>query len=192
MKHLDALIALLRPLGVYDLSEGSFSGAQLVALGEALDAARSRLAQNLRESIPATALDRGLEAYEELLPQRPAADTPEERRQALFALLTMGGSSGHDINAALAGCGIQAVASALPDGTLAVRFPGRMGVPEQFARRSAMIEEILPCHLPAVYVFRYVQWQDFAQLHLCWQELAGRSWAALPEYDIYAAGAPVV
>ena len=39
MNYADELVSMLRPLGVYSFQEGSFSLAELQALGAALDAA---------------------------------------------------------------------------------------------------------------------------------------------------------
>lgn len=87
------LRALLAPLGVYDLTDGSVSGAELYALGGALDAAGGRLDSVERESLTATAEGEGLLRRETLFARRPAAVTAEERRAAIAALLQIDGDS---------------------------------------------------------------------------------------------------
>ena len=81
------LRALLAPLGVYDLRDGTINGAELYALGIGMDAVSQRLETVERESLTATAEDEGLSRREALFARRPAAVTPEERRAAIAALL---------------------------------------------------------------------------------------------------------
>ena len=57
MSYAQRLMALLRPLGVYTFRDGSFSMAQLEALGAQMDAARAVLEKNGRESIVMSAED---------------------------------------------------------------------------------------------------------------------------------------
>ena len=72
------LRALLAPLGVYDLRDGTINGAELYALGIGMDAVSQRLETVERESLTATAEDEGLSRREALFARRPAAVTPEE------------------------------------------------------------------------------------------------------------------
>ena len=51
---------LLSPLGIYNLDGGSVNGAELYALGRALDRTGQRLETVERESVTATAEDEGL------------------------------------------------------------------------------------------------------------------------------------
>lgn len=74
---------LLEPLGIYDLSEESVSGAEIFALGAGLDTVSQQLERTEREALTATAQEEGLTRREALFARRPAADTPEERRKAL-------------------------------------------------------------------------------------------------------------
>ena len=84
---------LLSPLGVYDLGDGSVNGAELYALGEALDRTARRLETVERESVAATAEEEGLDRREALFARRPAAVTARERRDAVAALLQIDGDS---------------------------------------------------------------------------------------------------
>ena len=74
---------LLEPLGIYDLSEESVSGAEIFALGAGLDTVSQQLERTEREALTATAQEEGLTRREALFARRPAADTPEERRKAI-------------------------------------------------------------------------------------------------------------
>ena len=60
MNYADELVSMLRPLGVYSFQEGSFSLAELQALGAALDAADEAFGAAQKESIVMTAQDEGL------------------------------------------------------------------------------------------------------------------------------------
>ena len=52
---------LLSPLGIYNLDGSSVNGAELYALGRALDRTGQRLETVERESVTATAEDEGLD-----------------------------------------------------------------------------------------------------------------------------------
>ena len=86
-KYEGYLQALLAPLGLYDLTGGRQQGSELAALGAALDGVDDRLALAEREGLLATAEGTGLERREALFRRKPAAVTPEERREAIAALL---------------------------------------------------------------------------------------------------------
>ena len=101
---------LLEPLGIYDLSEESVSGAEIFALGAGLDTVSQQLERTEREALTATAQEEGLTRREALFARRPAADTPEERRKAIAALLQIDADSltPETINLTISGCGIRA------------------------------------------------------------------------------------
>ena len=164
---------LLAPLGVYDLSRGSISGAELYALGIPLDQTCERLETIEREAVTATAEDEGLRRREALFARRPAAVTPEERRAAIAALLQIDGDSltPTAINRAIRGCGIWARALEIDTGHLRVIFPGVGGIPAEFDQIQKIILDILPCHLEVEFYFRYLTWAE------C--ERAGYTWAAV-------------
>ena len=84
-KYEGYLQALLAPLGLYDLTGGRQQGSELAALGAALDGVDDRLALAEREGLLATAEGTGLERREALFQRKPAAVTPEERREAIAA-----------------------------------------------------------------------------------------------------------
>lgn len=167
------LRALLAPLGVYDLREGTVNGAELSALGAGLDAAAERLDTVEREAVTATAEDEGLDRREALFARRPAATTPRERRAAIAALLQIDGDSltPAAIDRAIRGCGIRARALELGEGKLRVIFPEVAGIPAEFEQISRIILDILPCHLEVEFYFRYLTWAECEQ--------AGYTWAAV-------------
>ena len=57
---------LLEPLGIYDLSEESVSGAEIFALGAGLDTVSQQLERTEREALTATAQEEGLTRREAL------------------------------------------------------------------------------------------------------------------------------
>lgn len=164
---------LLAPLGIYDLNGGSVNGAELYALGQALDRTGQRLEVVEREAVTATAEDEGLRRRETLFTRRPAAVTAQERRDAIAALLQIDGDSltPAAINHAIQGCGIRARALEMDTGHLRVIFPGVGGVPAEFEQIREIILDILPCHLEVEFYFRYLTWVE------C--ERGGYTWAAL-------------
>ncbi len=162
---------LLKPLGVYDLSQDTINGAEIDALGAALDRLEAQIEYAERESLIATAEGEGLDRREELFARRPAATGVQERREALAALLQIDGDSltPEAINRTLQGCGILAWAKEMGQGRLQIRFPEVAGVPEEFDQMEKTILDILPCHLEVEFYFRYLTWGE------C--EAAGYTWA---------------
>ena len=180
----DRLAALLRPLGVYDLRPGTINRGELAAYGGALDGAQEELDHTAREMSLTSAEDFGLERIEALLPYRPVCQTARQRREALAALLRIGGDSftPEAVNDTLLGCGINARAEETGrPGYVEVRFPRVAGIPEGFDRLRAIIEDILPSHLDITYVFWYNTWAMVAARHATWGEAeqTGLSWYGL-------------
>ena len=181
MIHQDYLASLLRPLGVYDLREGTVNRGELEAYGVRLDHMAGELEDTAREMNLTTAEGFGLERVEELLPYRPVCATPDQRREALAALLRIGGDSFTPaaINDTLRGCGLNARAEeGGQPGYVKVYFPEVAGIPEGFDGLRAIIEEILPSHVDVTYVFWYNTWAMAAERHPTWGHAqdAGLSW----------------
>ena len=181
MIHQDYLASLLRPLGVYDLREGTVNRGELEAYGVRLDHMAGELEDTAREMNLTTAEGFGLERVEELLPYRPVCATPGQRREALAALLRIGGDSFTPaaINDTLRGCGLNARAEeGGQPGYVKVYFPEVAGIPEGFDGLRAIIEEILPSHVDVTYVFWYNTWAMAAERHPTWGHAqdAGLSW----------------
>ena len=181
MIHQDYLASLLRPLGVYDLREGTVNRGELEAYGVRLDHMAGELEDTAREMNLATAEGFGLERIEALLPYRPVCATPGQRRAALAALLRIGGDSFTPaaINDTLRGCGLNARAEeGGQPGYVKVYFPEVAGIPEGFDGLRAIIEEILPSHVDVTYVFWYNTWAMAAERHPTWGHAqdAGLSW----------------
>ena len=183
MSGAQYLRQLLAPLGVYDL-EGPFQNGELEALGEALDQAEAALDELHRESCLATAQDWGLERTASLFRRRPIAATPKAMREALAALLRIGGDSFTltAINDNLKGCGLNAVASETETpGVVEVRFPDVPGIPDGFESMRAILEDILPCHLDIRYVYWYITWALMEDRFATWGDIEklGPTWEEL-------------
>jgi len=174
------LRALLGPLGIYNLSDGTINSAELAALGAGFDEIAGRLAAVEREALTATAEDEGLDRREALFIRRPAAVTPKERRAAISALLQIDGDSltPKAINLTLQGCGIKARAIELGNGMLQVIFPEVAGVPDEFEQIREIILDILPCHLEVSFYFRYLTWEECERAGYTWEavEAAEHTW----------------
>lgn len=183
MNHAAYLKELLAPLRVYQLSS-SYNAGELAAQGWALDGCGARLLEVEREMLVSTAQDKGLEAIERLLARRPVTSSLERRREALAALLRIGGDSFTlaAINDNLKGCGLNAVARETGQpGYVEVYFPEVPGIPEGFEEMRAIIEDILPCHLGITYVYWYITWALMEQRFHTWGavEAAQHSWEEL-------------
>ena len=173
MSHADYLRGLLQPLRVYELV-GTANGGELEALGAALDGAGAALEEIQREMLVSTAEDWGLEAIESLLARRPVAPSLDRRREALAALLRIGGDSFTlaAINDNLKGCGLNAVASETGEpGVVEVRFPDVPGIPDGFDELKKILEDILPSHLDIQYVFWYITWALMEERFDTWGDI---------------------
>lgn len=179
MNSYEHLCALLRPLGVYRLEPESLSGAELWAAGVGLDGAADALGRAERESVLLTAEEEGLTLRERLFRRCPAATTTAQRRAAIAALLQIGAdcSTPEGIGRTLKGCGVNAAVEETEEyGVVRVRFPDTVGVPEDFARMKSILLDILPCHLRAEFVFRYLTWVECEEQGLTWAVVEARGW----------------
>ena len=177
MSSANDMRALLRPLGVYDLS-APFNGAELDSAGVVLDRVEERLDEIVREALLITAEDWGLEQIAALMAHRPATEDPRAMGAALAALLRIGGDSFtlSAVNDTIAGCGIPAEVAETGVGTVSVRFPATRGIPGEFDRLRKIIEDILPAHLGVEYSFWFITWGELEARFPLWQELEGLSW----------------
>ncbi len=183
MSYARYLKDMLEPMGVYRL-ENSLNGAELESAGAALDGVDQVLEEVEREMLLLTAEDWGLSAVEELLRRRPAAPTLEQRREALAALLRIGGDSFtlEAINDTLRGCGLQAVASETgTPGYVEVRFPDVPGIPDGIETMQAIIEEILPAHVGITYVYWFSTWAELEEQLETWGDIEelGLTWGEM-------------
>lgn len=84
MSYYANLWRMLEPLGVYS-GEG-YSGAELKALGAAMDKAAGVISENLMEVLPMTAVGDGLRKARSLYPFHSAPEDPTDIRAALKVL----------------------------------------------------------------------------------------------------------
>ena len=172
MSYAQYLRDLLRPLGIYDLN-APFSGGELDTEGQALDGAEDFLEEVGRETDLTSARDWGLENLARLFVRRPVADSPQALGQALAALLRIGGDSFtlEAINDTISGCGVHAQVSETGVGSVQVRFPDTVGVPQGFDQLKKIVEDILPAHLAIEYWFWYLTWNELEAKFSCWADI---------------------
>lgn len=190
MDYVSELKELLRPLGIYDVDQGT-GAAELTALGQEMNRCLELLTAAERESNPLTAEGAGLENWEALLPFVPVRRSLRDRRNAIAALLRLDGAGFTlaGINSALAGCGARAraVESEKPM-TVAVSFPGDRGIPEDFELLRQRIELLLPCHLAVEYRFIFPTWLALEAAFPTFP--SGLTWRELERYEAEAAETP--
>ncbi len=180
-QYSEYLSDLLRPLGIYDLQEGSYSGSELAAVGRALDEIGEELEKWEKESILTTAEGEGLDLRTSLFSLRPVDAGPALRRAALMALGQVGGDSFtlDEINAAIQGCGVAAEAVELPErGHIRILFPHTAGIPDHFEQIRKVIEALIPCHLALEFYFRYLTWEQCHAQQYTWDMVhtRGHTW----------------
>ena len=179
MGYGEHLRNLLRPLYIYDLKEGSLSGSELDALGCGLDALSERLDYVEQESALATATGEGLDRREALFARTPVHYTTDLRRQAIAALLRIGGDcfTLSDINNTISGCGIKALAQEKEQfGYIRIIFPDVAGIPEGFDQIRKIILDIIPCHLDVEFYFRYLTWAECEAHQYTWSIIHEREY----------------
>ena len=179
MGYGEHLRTFLRPLGIYDLTPGSLSGSELDALGHGLDVLSCRMDYVERESALFTAEGEGLRRRETLFARTPVHYTTELRRQAIAALLRIGGDcfTLSDINSTISGCGIKALAQEKERfGYIRGIFPDVAGIPEGFEQIREIILDIIPCHLEVEFYFRYLTWQECEAFQYTWAVIHQREY----------------
>lgn len=178
--YVEYLKALLDPLKVYDLSDGTINESELWALGAGLDGVSDALEYAEREALTATAEDEGLSRREALFARKPVAVTVAARRAAINALMSIDGDSltPEAINRAIVGCGIKAEALEMGDGHIRIIFPGVAGEPAEFEQVRDIILDIIPCHLETEFYFRYLTWAECEAAEMTWAsiEAAEHTW----------------
>ena len=187
MTHLEALKDLLEPLCVYDFTPKSFQQAQLQSSGKALDDCQEELSEIGREMNLVTAQGYGLARICSLLTRSPAAESTTRMGQALAALLRIGDGSftREAIADNLSGCGVDVrVAETAIPGRVQLSFPDVPGIPEEFEKLHAIIQEIIPCHIEIDYQFWYITWQQLEEKLQSWEELETKhmNWKQLESY----------
>ena len=179
MGYSDHLRSLLRPLDIYNLSPGSLSNSELEALGRGLDGVSQRMDYAERESALSTAAGEGLDRLESLFARTPVHYSTELRRQAIAALLRIGGScfTLTDINNTISGCGIKALAQEKDRfGYIRVIFPDVSGIPDGFPQIQQIILDIIPCHLEVEFYFRYLTWAECEAFGYTWAVIHQRAY----------------
>lgn len=176
---------LLRPVGVYDLESG-IGAWEIESLGAAFDNADDETQTLETESVILSASGYGLENYEKILPYIPAYEDLETRRTAIIALLQIndGAFTVSALNRTLAGCGINAKVEETDEKYIVcVSFPDNNGVPYGFDEIKNRIEQILPCHIEAVYTFTYPTWSEIEALGT-WGDIENRNmtWSDIEHY----------
>ena len=179
MGYSDYLKNLLKPLGVYDLSDGSLSGSELDALGLELDHIHGYIDYAEQESTLFTAKGEGLDRREAMFARAPVHYSTQLRRNAVAALLRIGLDSFtlDAINDTISGCGIKAkVEETDRFGYVRVLFPEVAGVPEGFEQIRRIILSIIPCHLAVEFFFRYLTWEECHRHGYTWATVENNGW----------------
>lgn len=179
MGYSDYLKNLLKPLGIYDLSEGSLNGNELDAIGLGLDNINARFGYVEREGSLSTAESEGLDRREALFARAPVHYSTALRRAAIAALLRIGMNSFtlDAINDTISGCGIKALAQEKDQfGYIRVIFPEVAGIPPEFDQISRIILDIIPCHLDVEFYFRYLTWAECHSFGYTWAIVHNNEW----------------
>lgn len=183
MSYQSFLEEMLRPLRIYD-EDGVFHKGELVACGAVLDQVGQTLEEIQQEMCLLTAEDWGIEEMGDLFSVRPTYLSEAEHREALIALLRIGGDSFtvEALNQVLLGCGTLAKVTETKElGVVEISFPNIPGMPTGFENICKILEDILPAHLMVRYYFWYVTWAEWEKKIATFGDLDRRniSWLAL-------------
>lgn len=180
MSCAERMRQLLRPLGVYDL-EGAVNRAALEVKGEALDVEADFLELAERESDLTRAQGEGLERWRSLFSLLPASGEREELRQSVLALLRVGFGccTLQAVESTLSGCGITTQVRENGSGKVQVSFPNVVGVPEEFEKLKANIEQILPAHVEVEYLVDYLTWEELEGYGWTFRDIRNTRWTML-------------
>lgn len=151
MAYFDYLQRQLSPLGVYDLSEESISGAALAAFGDALDELWELLQATLRDAFPQTAGEAGITQWEQLAPTHPRPATLAQRQAAVTWLLSQRGAgscSAADAVQALAMCGLTATVDETANAPkITLRLSTQGLSQEENSHFRVFVRKLVPAHL---------------------------------------------
>ena len=177
MSYAEHLRTLLAPLGVYDLY-APINGGALEVKGAALDEVASLLEEMERECDLTTAENWGLENWKQLFGLLPATSDPRQLRRSMQALLRIGSHSAtlSAVQDTLSGCGLSVKVRELAPGRVEISFPDVQGIPENFEMLKHNIEQILPAHVEAEYMLRYLSWSRLESLGWTFGDLSAMSW----------------
>ena len=177
MSYAGYLRELLAPLGVYDLY-APINGGALEVEGAALDEVAALLEEMERECDLTTAGSWGLEKRKELFGLLPATSDPKQLRRSMQALLRIGSHSAtlSAVQDTLSGCGLSVKVRELGPGRVEISFPDVQGIPENFEMLKYNIEQILPAHVAAEYMLRYLSWAGLEAKGWTFGDLSAMTW----------------
>ena len=177
MSYADHLRSLLTPLGVYDL-RAPINGGALDVKGAALDGVEALLEELERECDLTTAESWGLENWKSLFGLLPAAPDGEQLRRSMQALMRIGAGSSTlaAIQDTLRGSGLSVRVRELGAGRVEISFPDVKGMPDNFEALKYNIEQILPAHVEAAYMMRYLSWAGLEAKGWSFGDLSAMTW----------------
>jgi thiamine phosphate synthase YjbQ (UPF0047 family) len=73
---------------------------------------------------------------------------------------------------------------AFTSGTIIITFQDVNGIPSNMTDVIKAIEDIIPCHLPVTYIYKYMTWAEFDTYNKTWDEweALNLTWAEFEEY----------
>ena len=169
MGYADYLKQMLRPLGVYRLDRG-YNKAELDAIGDALDKVSAQLEMQLGCLDYAALGGEYLEKLESLFPIVNFAETEEERRENVLALLAVNDLSCDkaSLEAQLKACGLEAEITEIDKFTAKLHFAKIRG--ELSQQEKQMCEAIMPAHIALIFACDGLTWDRAEELFPTWND----------------------
>ncbi|MBC8570526.1 hypothetical protein [Zongyangia hominis] len=164
----------LRPLGLYDLREGSFVARELRCYAAALDAVDDALDALLREGFVQTASETGISRMEAITSSRQSADMPiEKRREMLLYRFAHRPDdfSPEGMKNGLRAIGLDAtLVELLAQEQLVLSDSSAMADLSQYLRVRREAGQLLPAHLEVLFDMGTLTWAVFEGKNHTWSQ----------------------
>lgn len=155
MSYGDYLKKTLKPLGIYELDSG-IGALELEVEGAVLDGIQNSISDTVKNMLPATADENGINQWGRLIGIRPVGADIAAKRSSVMGLMRLGECECSDqgLNYVLDTCGIPAAVSesATKETVRVTIFENHLEDGEE-EKIKALVEAILPCHLDVVYAY---------------------------------------
>lgn len=156
MSYQAYLWRLLEPLGVYS-GEG-YSGAELKALGTALDRIAGKISENCLEMLPMTAQGDGLLKARAMYPFHALPEAADDIRAALKVVTRVDHScfTAFAVEQTLSGLGVKVGLVVKGPEWVSVVFQEQLTKETDIVQALYLIELVLPCHIHVECTLRYL------------------------------------
>lgn len=188
MSSLDSMKQKLRPLGFYNLSDGTLINAELSSYAVVFDEISEMLAEIERECFVCTAESYGLSIRERMLgPEQTNKSVEERRNQLLYrSSITANDFTKSSIEKAIATAGLNGSIVEYPtQNSVHINCSGLIDNSLDKDDAQKMVEEFLPAHLNYIFNFSTLQWDTIDANGYTFDEMDDQNltWNEIDNFD---------